>query len=188
MRTPVLALAALLTAAAAAPASGADTPENLFIKSEPDPSGGAAGRVQGGIDIPAPPAAVWRVMLDCPKALRIVPKLKSCTIVEGDATAGSDVREHRIAGPLGMVRHVFRSTYVPLRSITTTRVAGDLKLAEGVWRLQPMDGGRATRVSYDSRLAISAPVPGGFVRSAMRRDTPQVLRALRREAVAAAGG
>ena len=184
---PLIGLAVLLAvgspALAQAPATAG---ENLWIKAEPDAGGGAAGRVSAGIDIPAPPSVVWRVMLDCPRAPRFVPKLKSCRVVEGDAAAGSDVREHRLAGPLGTVRNVFRSTYTPERRIVTARVAGDLRTAEGEWRLQPIDGGRGTRVSYDSRMALNAPLPGGMVRQAMRRDTPAVLRALRREATAEA--
>jgi hypothetical protein len=126
-------------------------------------------------------------MLDCARAPAFVPKLKACSVVEGDAARGSDIREHRLAGPFGTVRNVFRSTYVRERSITTARVGGDLKVAEGVWRLQPIDGGAGTRVAYDSRLALNAPVPGAMVRGALRKDTLLVLRALRREAIAAAG-
>jgi ribosome-associated toxin RatA of RatAB toxin-antitoxin module len=187
MVRPLSVIVLAVSLAAFGSATQGETPENLWVKAEPDPAGGAAGRVQAGVDIPAPPAVVWRVMLDCERAPRFVPKLKSCTVLEGDAARGGDVREHRLAGPLGTVRNVFRSTYVRERSITTVRVGGDLKVAEGVWRLQPLDGGRATRVAYDSRMALNAPVPAAMVRSAMRRDTPEVLRALRREAVAAAG-
>jgi ribosome-associated toxin RatA of RatAB toxin-antitoxin module len=177
-------VAALL--AVALPAQ-AQAPENLWVKAEPDPSGRAAGQVRAGIDIPAPPAVVWRVMLDCPRAPRFVPKLKSCAVVEGDAAAGADVREHRLVGPLGTVRNVFRSTYRKERSIASTRVDGDLKVSEGEWRLEPLAGGTATRVSYVSRLALKAPVPSGMIRRAMERDAPAVLRALRREVLAEAG-
>lgn len=182
-------LATLAGIAAALPAAAvAQTPENLWVRAEPDPGGRAAGQVRAGIDIPAPPAVVWRVMLDCPRAPRFVPKLKSCAVVEGSAAAGADVREHKLAGPLGTVRNVFRSTYVPERRITSARVGGDLKLSEGEWRLEPIANGTATRVSYVSRLALNAPVPSGMIRRAMQRDAPAVLRALRREATAEAGG
>lgn len=77
---------------------------------------------------------------------------------------------------------------MPNRRITTGRVGGDLKIAEGEWRLEPIQRGKATRVSYVSRLALKAPAPSGMIRGAMRDDAPAVLRALRREATAAAGG
>jgi hypothetical protein len=166
--------------------AGAQAPENLVLQVEPAPAGGGA-RVRGGIDIPAPPAVVWKVMLDCNQALRYVPKLKSCRVLQSDPGGAWDVREHRFDyGVFGQIRHVFRSDYLPNRRVRTHRVDGDLKSSVGEWRLEPLNGGAATQVRYESRSVPKTPVPGPLARQAIRRDAPASLRGLRQHAIAAA--
>ncbi|MDP8916690.1 MAG: SRPBCC family protein [Pseudomonadota bacterium] len=187
-----LASGLLLTGVAALLAGGAQadsraaSPENLLLQVTPDGAGGA--QVRGGIDIPAPPSAVWKVMLDCNEAVRYVPKLKSCRVLKADPGGAWDVREHRFDyGVLGEIRHVFRSDYVSGARVRTQRVDGDLKFSQGEWRLEPLAGGAATRVRYQSRSASKTPLPGPLVRQAIRRDAPASLRGLRRRSLAAAG-
>jgi hypothetical protein len=125
-------------------------------------------------------------MLDCGEALRYVPKLKGCRVLE--TGSGYDVREHVFDyGVLGRIRHVFRSDYTTERRIKVTRVGGDLKASEGEWRLEPLDGGQATRIRYSSRSQPKTPVPGPVARQAIRRDAPASLRGLRNAAVRRAG-
>lgn len=179
---PIALLSALLALSGTAHAQVA---ENLRVQVDPDPAGGA--RTRGGIDIPAPPAVVWAVMRDCDEAVRYVPKLRSCRVLRSDPAGAWDVREHRFDyGPLGKIRHVFRSDYGPGQRIRVTRVEGDLKASEGQWRLDSLEGGAATRVSYESRSVPKTPVPGPIARQAIRRDAPASLRGLRRHSIAAA--
>lgn len=181
-RSSALVLAALLLAGGAQ----AQTPENLVLQVDPDPAGGA--RVQGGIDIPASRAVVWSVMLDCGEAIRYVPKLKACRVLETGAGGAWDVREHVFDyGVLGRIRHVFRSDYTEGSRIRIRRVEGDLKASQGEWRLEPLEGGAATRVRYQSRSQPKTPVPGPIARQAIRRDAPASLRGLRNAAVRRAG-
>jgi hypothetical protein len=65
-------------------------------------------------------------------------------------------------------------------------VDGDIKDCEGQWLLEPLDDGRATRVTYENRATAPFGLPDGLVMMSMRRDVPAALRALRRESVAAA--
>jgi ribosome-associated toxin RatA of RatAB toxin-antitoxin module len=145
----------------------------------------AAARVTAAIDISAPPQIVYAVMLDCSLALKIVSGLESCRVTERSADGAWDVREHiiSISVLLPRIRNVFRSDYQRNRSIRFRRVDGDLKLSDGEWRLQPLAGGTATRVTYRSHVALSAPVPGPLVRAAIRYDIPGMLLALRRESL-----
>src|ERR1700687_855698 len=120
----------------------------------PDPAGTAAS-VSAAIDIQAPPEAVWAVMVDCDRAPKFVPDLKSCRILESDPQGAWDVREHMIdwAWFLPMIRNVFRSDYDRPRLLTFHCVDGDLKESDGEWRLEPRNNGSATRVFYVARLA-----------------------------------
>jgi len=151
-----------------------------YAEVSPDPDG-VAGRVRAVIDIDAPPSDVWRVMTDCASAKAMISTLTSCRVVEGDQARGWDIREHLLRRNLifpGM-RIVFRSDYEPFSRIRFRLVEGDLKVEQGEWRLQALEGGRRTRVFYDNRVAVDWPVPKALLREALRRDTPKVLINLR---------
>lgn len=144
---------------------------------------GPGGRLVAAIDIPAPPSAVWSVMLDCERAPAYVPGLDSCRIEAVAPDGRSDVREHRIRWIALLPRLTlrFRSDYVAEREIRITRISGDLAAMQGAWRLEPLDDGRATRLHYDFRIVPSTLLPSGMVRAGLLRDTPKVLEAVRTE-------
>ena len=146
---------------------------------------GESGLIQAAIDIAAPPQVVWNVVTDCDLAPRMVASLKSCRILEKDPAGAWDVREDiSKMGFLPSVRNVFRSDYDPPRSVRFHRVAGDLKVYEGEWRIEPRGG--ETRVFYESRVSAPFRVPGPIARIALRYEVPQALMALRRECLARA--
>lgn len=144
---------------------------------------GPGGRVEAAIDIAAPVGRVWRVMIDCARAPSFVPKLEACRILESARDGASDLREHRVRfiPVLPRLTLRFRSFYQIEREIRFVREGGDLSMMEGVWRFEPIEQGRATRLHYAVRLATRFPLPRGMVRDALARDTPHVLRAVRQE-------
>ncbi|HYE47671.1 MAG TPA: SRPBCC family protein, partial [Caulobacter sp.] len=152
----------------------------------PDP-GGTAGIVRGRVDIEAPPAVVWNVILDCGRARRMAPNVQSCKVLDRAADGSWDVREMVVAPPLvPKVRSVFRSFYEPMKRITFRCTAGDVKLCEGEWRLVPLPGG-GTRVHYSNRASSPFPaIPAGLTREAMKSDMIRALKALRKECLASA--
>jgi uncharacterized protein YndB with AHSA1/START domain len=156
----------------------------VVIDVRPDPQG-ATGLIQAVIDIPVPPQRVWEVMIDCERAKRTIPSLKTCRVIERAADGRFDVREHIVQWiwPLPAVRSLFRSDYQPFQRIAFRKIEGDLELLEGEWQLEPQAGGAATRLSYRARITPGWPVPGAMVRSAIEADVPKTLAALRREAV-----
>jgi uncharacterized protein YndB with AHSA1/START domain len=149
---------------------------------------GATGRIRAGIDIAAPREVVWAVITDCGLAPKMVASLRSCRILEKDASGRWDVREH-VSRPrvLPPVRSVFRSEYQKPSRITFRKSGGELRMLEGEWRLEPLADGSGTRVLYEQRAAFAYSVPDALIRMGMRRDVPQALIALRREAEARAG-
>lgn len=152
-----------------------------YAEVSPDPDG-VSGRVRAVVDVAAPPERVWAIMTDCATAGRMISNLASCRVVSGDQRRGWDIREHvtRRTFVFRGMRIVFRSDYEPVSRIRFHLVEGDLKVEQGEWRLQPLDGGRGTRVFYDNRLAVDWPVPKAMMREALRKDTPKVLMNLRR--------
>lgn len=150
------------------------------VRRDPD---GESGMIRGAIEIAAPPEVVWSVITDCELAPRMVDSLKSCRILQKDPAGRWDVREDvSRMGFMPSVRNVFRSDYDPPRSVRFHRVAGDLMVFEGEWRIEP-HGGR-TRVLYESRVGAPFRVPGPIARLGLRYEVPRALLALRRESLA----
>ena len=144
--------------------------------------------IRASIEIAAPRAKVWAIMTDCARAARFVPGLTSCRVLKRDPAGRWDIREHKISWMwfLPDVTSVFRSDYDPPRRLRFHRISGTLKRSDGEWRLQPIDGGSATRVSYDATLSADVPAPQFMVEAALKRDIATVLRQLRHECTTAA--
>lgn len=165
-----------------APVADALSRGRTFLEVKPDP-GGASGLIRAAVDLAAPPEAVWKVLVDCDLAPRMIWTLKSCRVLERDPRGRWDIREH-ISRPLlfvPRVRSVFRSDYDPPHGFTLRRTDGDLKVLEGSWRLIPLDDGRRTRAIYESRAAAPFAVPGALARIVLREQAAAALAALKRE-------
>lgn len=143
------------------------------------------GLIHAAIEIGAPPQLVWRVMTDCRETPRLITSADPCRVLSSDPAGGWDVREQVTHGNLIVptIRNVYRSDYRPFSVIRFHRVAGDMKVEEGEWRFEPLDGGRMTRVIYVNRVEAPILAPAFLVRDGLRRDTPKVLMNLRRECV-----
>jgi hypothetical protein len=152
------------------------------------PDAGGAALIHAAVDIAAPPKAVWSVMLDCRMAAKLVTTVTSCKVMQGDPRSGWDVREQVTKGSLFMptLHNIFRSDYQPYSVIRFRKAGGDLKVEDGEWLLQPLNGGTGTRVIYINHVDANILAPAGLVRAVMRRDTPKVMVNLRRESLAAA--
>lgn len=139
------------------------------------------GVVQARTEINAPPEVVYRTLLDCDRAARIMPGVRRCKVVSADA--GGELREHvvRFSFFLPPVRSTSRVTLEPSRLIRFTCVKGDIRACDGTWRLTPIDGGKRTQVAYDFWASAPFGLPVDLVGRMMRRDAPAALRALRRE-------
>ena len=153
----------------------------VLVNVVPDDSGEADGQIEAVIDVAAPPAKVWTVMLDCQRALKFMEGLKSCRVLERGPNDAWDIREHKSKwlAILPEMRSVFRSEYVRDKEIKFKRVEGDIKFLQGGWRLEPLNGSAGTRLFYRARIGISAPVPGFILRGALESDVPKRLEALR---------
>ena len=195
MRLPVILAAALAVSASAIPAF-AWTPGaralataasgKAWIEVTPDPRG-APALARGVIDIAAPPSVVWTVMMDCAYSRRIMPSNRGCRVVERDPKGRWDTREHITKTPImPALRAVFRSELEPHKRMTFTRAGGDMKVLNGEWRLEPLDGGKRTRVIHEMRMQPPFSAPGPLVRAFIRGEITQGLANLRRECEALA--
>jgi len=192
----ILVLIAGLAAAGAAGALRAAEPSGAeaaalrkgrpYVEVRSDP-GGDGGMIRASIEIAAPPEVVFQVVTDCDLAPKMVTSLKSCRILKRDPAGRWDVREQVSKMTLlPSVRNVFRSEYDPPHHVSFHRVDGDLRVYDGDWWIEPVEGG--SRVTYESRVSTPFRVPGPLARWGMRMQVPQALQALRRESLARVAG
>lgn len=154
--------------------------DGIVVEARADNHG--RGMVRASVDIDAPPAVVFRVILDCDRAARMSPGVKSCRVISR-APDGTEIREHTVKwGFFSPTMHsTSRVTLEPDRLIRFTCIGGDIRACDGSWRLEPLAGGARTRVTYDMWASAPFAVPARVISGLMRRDVPQSLRALRRE-------
>jgi ribosome-associated toxin RatA of RatAB toxin-antitoxin module len=178
------ALLPLLLLAIAAPARAASewavNNDGVQVEAHADDQG--RGVVRASIEIGAPPSVVFRVILDCDRAARMSPGVKRCKVIARDPD-GSEIREHTVKWGffLPAMQSRARVTMRPDREIRFTCIGGDIRACDGFWRLEPLNGGARTRVTYDLWAAGPLAIPAGLISSLMRRTVPPSLAALRRE-------
>jgi|SRR5579883_1736699 len=182
MRPPLLCLPmVLLLAPPLAPARGQETeradPEIVVSIDE----SGQSGHARASELVRAPAAVIAGLIRSCPETLRIVPGLRECRVLES-APDGSwqivrQVEDHWL---LPTMTYEFRCTWESPTRVRLTRVAGDLRVLEGLWQMEPAHG--ATRVHYDVDVAPDFWVPRWMVKLALRHDLPKMLRALKARA------
>lgn len=150
---------------------------------DPGPQGARAA-----IRIAATPERVFAIMTSCKEALRFVPRLESCRVIESAADGSYQLVEH-VVNPrwyLPRIRFVFRADYTPPREVRISNVSGGLREHEGRWTLESLDGGAATLVVYRVRVVPRYPVPEWLMRATLKRDLPEMLRALAARCIAPA--
>jgi ribosome-associated toxin RatA of RatAB toxin-antitoxin module len=140
-----------------------------------------AADVRAAIQVSAPPEAVFRTLTDCSSALRFVPHLKRCAVIDTAPDGSWQEVEQRIDyGWLApRADYVFRATYEKFSRIRFAHLRGDFRVNEGAWEFIPVDEGRSTVVTYQARLVPDFYVPRWMMRSMMKRDLPELMRGLR---------
>lgn len=140
------------------------------------------GDVRAAVRIEASADRIFAAMTDCTAALRFVPHLEQCIVLETAPDQSWQLIEHVVdfGWYLPATRYVFRADYEPGRSIRFHHVRGDLRENEGAWVLVPDPGATATIVTYWVRIVPRFSVPQWLIRSSLKRELPALLEALRR--------
>ena len=144
-----------------------------------------SGSASATVRIHARREAVWSLITSCPESVRMVPGLEICDVLE----TAPDQSWQRIRHVMNYswyvpkLTYVIRATYDPPSKVSIERIAGDLRTLRGSWELR--SDGDYTIAHYTVDLAPGFWVPHWIVRSALRKDLPRMLRALRSRAEAA---
>ena len=137
-----------------------------------------SGSASATIKIHARRGVVWSLITSCADALRLVPGLIACEVLE----TAPDRSWQRIRHVLDYSWYVpkltyeFRASYEPPSRVSIERISGDVRVLRGSWVLQ--SDGNDTVAHYTVDLVPGFWVPHWIVRAALRRDLPKMLRAL----------
>jgi ribosome-associated toxin RatA of RatAB toxin-antitoxin module len=143
--------------------------------------------IRAAVLVNATPEQVFQTLTDCAQALRFVPHLKRCAVLE-TAPDGSwqNVEQQVDYGWLAPRAHyVFHADYERFERIRFSNLRGDFRENRGVWVFRPEKGGRATVVTYEARVAPAFYVPRWMMRNMLKRDLPDLMKGLRSRAEAA---
>ena len=143
---------------------------------------GSSISAEATIRIHATREVIWAIVSSCPEALKIVPSLKACEVLERGED-GSWVRIRQVMEYFRLlpdVKFEVKVTYLPPDSVTFERVSGDLTSLRGKWILQ--SDGDYTNAHYDVAIESGRWVPNWVVRAALKHDLPKMLQALRSNA------
>src|SRR5882724_1234532 len=113
-----------------------------------------AADVRAAVEVHATPEQVFGTLIDCAQALRFVPHLKRCTVLE-TAPNGSwqNVEQQVDYGWLApRAGYVFHAEYEKFARIRFSNVRGDFHENRGVWVFRPLHDGRSILVIYEARL------------------------------------
>jgi carbon monoxide dehydrogenase subunit G len=141
--------------------------------------------IHASIDIKAKPATVWAIITDCDRAPKFVPNMESCRIVERDPKDRWQVRETVLnIMLLPRIHSVSRLEFDKGRRISFKQAGGgDMRIAEGEWRIEPLAKGKATRLRYDAVLALNMTVPHFLVENVANRDVPALMKNIERDSL-----
>ncbi len=147
----------------------------------------AAADVRAAIKISAPPEEVFGTLTDCARALRFVPHLKRCTVLETAPDGRWQNVEQQVdySWLAPRANYVFHAEYEKFTGIRFSNLRGDFRENRGVWMFAPLDDGRSTLVTYEARVVPAFYVPRWVLRNMLKRDLPDLMRGLRTQAEAA---
>ena len=142
---------------------------------------GNDGRFRAAIEIAAPAERVFRIMTDCAQALKFVPGLTRCAVLETAPDGSWQTILHEVSYRwfLPHASYVFRAEYEPFVRVRFSAVRGDFAQNEGVWELVPRRDGAATIVTYRAQVIPGFFVPRWIVLASLKRDLPALLQGLR---------
>ena len=140
---------------------------------------------RGGIDIMAPAADIFEIMMDCDKMSEVSSDIRGCEVLESAPDGSWDIRKQKFAvSPLlPKIKTVFRTTYTkgPNQGhvLKIMNISGDLKVQEGRWDIISL-GPYDTRVIYQAAIKPSLPlIPAKTIRKQVAIGIPDILRNLR---------
>jgi len=142
----------------------------------------AEGMQKGSIEIDAPPKTVMEEIADFEAYPDWIAEFKKVEVRERDADKrGKKVYWEVAQGPL-KANYVLEYTFQPNDGgLSWTMVEGhNMKRVDGGYTLEPIDGGKRTKVDYEMVVDTPLPMPGFVRRGIERRAIDMALKGLKK--------
>lgn len=132
--------------------------------------------------VKAKPEHIFRILTDYENAPGVFPHLLKCHVLENHGS--TKIVEHKVqpSGPFGTYTYVLQVKEVPGKSLEWHRIRGDFKEVDGLWKLDPLEGGRHTFVTYTSHINGGLFLPPILIKRQVHADMPGVMSALKSQA------
>jgi len=122
---------------------------------------------------------VWQVLTDYKHAVQVFPLLKKCELLENHGS--TKISRHEIA-PSGLpetYEYILEVHETAPTSMQWHRLSGDFKDVDGSWKLEPVNSGNDTLVTYASHVTGGFFMPQILIRHQAHIDMPSTLIALK---------
>ncbi len=129
--------------------------------------------------IKATPADVFEVLTDYSKVDAIFDNLTRCEVVEDNGIAKKVAFTAKSMGGLWKFDYVLELKETAPYLIEWHRVSGAFKVNEGYWKLEPVNGGKYTQVTYSKFIDGGFLMPQKLVQKELKAIAPGVLKNLR---------
>ncbi|ABB23432.1 SRPBCC family protein [Pelodictyon luteolum] len=140
--------------------------------------------VSGAILVNAPPALLWHALTEYDNLHNTLPKVVQSRLVSRQQ--GSVVLEQ--TGKTGIfffeitVRFRLKVREDPFNAIAFEQVDGDFSIYRGSWKLEPVEDGIRTLLSYSAEIRPDFFAPSFLVGFVQRQDLPEILKAHKKRA------
>lgn len=128
------------------------------------------------------PEHVWRILTDYENAPDIFPCLKKCKLVKDKGTSKLVEHEIKPSGVPGSFNYTLEVKEVVNKLYEWHRVKGDFREVDGFWKLEAMNEGQSTMVTYASYVNGGIFMPPPLIKRQVRMDIPPVMTALKSHA------
>lgn len=122
---------------------------------------------------------VWGVLTDYKHAPQIFPLLKKCELLENHGS--TKISKHEIA-PSGLpetYEYILEVRETAPTAMEWHRLSGDFKDVDGSWKLEPINSGKETLVTYASHVTGGFFMPQILIRHQAHIDMPSTMLALK---------
>lgn len=127
----------------------------------------------------AKPEAVWQVLTDYANAPKVFPQLKKCQVLEDHGTTKHIKHQIAPSGMPGTYEYIVEVKEVAPKTMEWHRISGSFKEVDGYWKLEPLEGGHSTQVTYSAYVNGGLFLPQPLVRHQIHQDMPGIMSCLK---------
>lgn len=128
---------------------------------------------------------VWRILTDYNSAGRVFPQLKKSKLIEDRGDVKIIDQEVAPSGVCATYDYQLEVKEAFPQKLEWHRLKGDFKQVDGYWKLEPLEDGHSTLVTYSTYVNAGLFPPQMLIKHQFHIDMPSILTHLKNESEAA---